>query len=164
MHLIVSPKNPLKDGISSSTGQERHKAALEAVARHAGEFGGTDPEYGSRKVIADGIELAMPEPHYTIRTLDALKAAHPDDTFTLVMGADNLADIRRWRDYKRILAEYGVMAYPRKGFDLHSIRQSLMEEIPDSRIDIMDAANVDISSTEIRKALAQGKDMSGYLM
>lgn len=80
------------------------------------------------------------------------------------MGADNLADIRRWRDYKRILAEYGVMAYPRKGFDLHSIRQSLMEEIPDSRIDIMDAANVDISSTEIRKALAQGKDMSGYLM
>ncbi len=164
VHLVVSPKNPLKDGISSSTGQERHKAALEAVARHAGEFGGTDPEYGSRKVIADGIELAMPEPHYTIRTLDALKAAHPDDTFTLVMGADNLADIRRWRDYKRILTEYGVMAYPRKGFDLHDIRRSLMEEIPGSRIDLMDAANVDISSTEIREALAQGKDMSGYLM
>ncbi len=56
------------------------------------------------------------------------------------------------------------MAYPRKGFDLHDIRRSLMEEIPGSRIDLMDAANVDISSTEIREALAQGKDMSGYLM
>ena len=32
VYLIVSPKNPLKDGISSATGQERYEAAVKAVA------------------------------------------------------------------------------------------------------------------------------------
>ena len=54
VYLIVSPKNPLKDGISSGTGRERYEAALEAVARR---FPG--PE---RKVKVDDIELTMPEP------------------------------------------------------------------------------------------------------
>ncbi|MBR0321512.1 MAG: adenylyltransferase/cytidyltransferase family protein, partial [Bacteroidales bacterium] len=30
VYLIVSPKNPLKDGISSATGRERFEAAQEA--------------------------------------------------------------------------------------------------------------------------------------
>ena len=92
VYLIVSPKNPLKDEISSETGQKRYEAAVHAVARH--------PEL---KVTVEDIELNMPEPHYTIRTLDALKRREPENSFTLVMGADNLADIRRWRDYSRIL-------------------------------------------------------------
>ena len=61
VYLIVSPKNPLKDGISSATGRDRYEAAKAAVARYEG-----------LKVKTDDIELSMPEPHYTIRTLDAL--------------------------------------------------------------------------------------------
>jgi cytidyltransferase-like protein len=34
VYLIVSPKNPLKDGISASTGLDRYYAAVEAVNRH----------------------------------------------------------------------------------------------------------------------------------
>ena len=34
VYLIVSPKNPLKDGISSASGRERYQAAVEAVNRH----------------------------------------------------------------------------------------------------------------------------------
>ena len=33
-YLIVSPKNPLKDTISSGSASERYKAAVEAVGRH----------------------------------------------------------------------------------------------------------------------------------
>ena len=33
VYLIVSPKNPLKDGISSASGPERYHAAVEAVRR-----------------------------------------------------------------------------------------------------------------------------------
>ena len=64
VHLIVSPKNPLKDGISADTGRDRFNAAITAVNRH--------PDLKS-KVKVDDIELTMPEPHYTIRTLDALR-------------------------------------------------------------------------------------------
>ena len=49
----------------------------------------------------DDIELRMDPPHYTIKTLDALKLREPDNDFTLVIGADNLQSIKRWRDFPR---------------------------------------------------------------
>ena len=80
------------------------------------------------------------------------------------MGADNLADIRRWRDYSRILTEFGAAVYPRQGFDLESIKTELLEENPAYRITLLNAEMVDISSTTIRNAMNQGQDMSEWLM
>lgn len=181
VYLIVSPKNPLKDGISSDSGRERYMAAVEAVERrflrsglsasgrndnkesHSAS-GRNDSKAVEAKVKVDDIELNMPEPHYTIRTLDALKEREPDNRFTLVMGADNLADIRRWRDYTRILKEFGVAVFPREGHDLTEIKQDLLKEDPAYMIQILDAEMVDISSTQIRNAIAEGEDISKYLM
>lgn len=169
VYLIVSPKNPLKDGISSDSGRERYKAAVEAVERRflrSGQsaFGRNDSKAVEARVKVDDIELNMPEPHYTIRTLDALKEREPDNRFTLVMGADNLADIRRWRDYTRILKEFGVAVFPREGHDLTEIKQDLLKEDPAYKIQILDAEMVDISSTQIREAIARGEDISHCLM
>ena len=159
VYLIVSPKNPIKLTVSAETGRERYEAAVAAVERHQ-----------ELKVKVDDIELDMPAPQYTIKTLDALAAREPDNTFTFVLGADNLADIRRWRDYGRILADYGVVVYPRKGFDMKQIKETLMHEClgmqgKQYRICLMeDAPIVDISSTELRAAFAAGIDASAYLM
>ena len=154
VYLIVSPKNPLKDSISSNSGIARFNAAVEAANRHF---------IGSR-VHVDDIELTMPEPHYSISTLDALRSREPDNSFTFVMGADNLADIRRWKDYTRILTEFGVAVYPRTSFDLETIRQDLLNENPAYKIDIINAPMVDISSTQIREAASRGEDISHLLM
>ena len=153
VYLIVSPKNPLKDSISSTSGPERYRAAVEAVERHS-----------LTKVKVDDIELTMPEPHYTIRTLDALKEREPANSFTFIMGADNLAAIRRWRDYARILKEFGTAVFPRTGFDLDKTIQDLHKEDPEYKIHIFDAPMVDISSTQIREALASGQNISNVLM
>ena len=190
VYLIVSPKNPLKDSISSASGHERYLAALEAVNRHfspeqserheghmpppargclseaktgvSGMSSGCSD--GQNKVKVDDIELTMPEPHYTIRTLNALKAREPENSFTLVIGADNLADIRRWRDYSSILKDFGVAVFPRVGHDLETIKQDLLEEDPAYKIQIADAPMVNISSTEIREAILSGKDASHLMM
>lgn len=178
VYLIVSPKNPLKDGISSDSGRERYKAAVEAVERRFLRSGQSASGRNDSKAVeasastaasearvkVDDIELNMPEPHYTIRTLDILKEREPDNRFTLVMGADNLADIRRWRDYTRILKEFGVAVFPREGHDLTEIKQDLLKEDPAYMIQILDAEMVDISSTEIREAISRGKDISSLLM
>ena len=188
VYLVVSPKNPLKDSISSDSGLDRYKAAVEAVNRHfnmassrtadcgddmphparecsagAGIIGAT-ASLEDAEVRVDDIELTMPEPHYTIRTLDALKAREPENIFTLVMGADNLADIRRWKEYSRILTDYGTAVFPRKGHELTQIRQNLLDEDPAYRIQILDAEMVDVSSTQIREAVADGRDTSHLLM
>jgi nicotinate-nucleotide adenylyltransferase len=192
VYLIVSPKNPLKNGISASTGLDRYNAAVEAVNRHFAFGEVSEAECGDDmpppargcltvgkagvieasgsetipvgKVRVDDIELNMPAPHYTVRTLKALAEREPKNTFTFVMGADNLADIRRWREYATILKDFGVAVFPRTGHDLTQIKQDLLNEDPAYRIQILDAEMVDISSTEIRKAIANGEDPSKFLM
>ena len=153
VYLIVSPKNPLKDTISSDSAERRYLAAKEAVARHF-----------KSSVKVDDIELHMPEPHYTIKTLNALRKREPENSFRFVMGADNLAGIRRWRDYTRILKEYGVTVYPRAGYDLQTIILDLTSESPEYKIDTIEAPLVEISSTQIRKAIELGEDVRRFLM
>ncbi len=153
VYLIVSPMNPFKSGQKMISGEERYEAAVEAVRRH--------PEL---RVWVDDIELKMPQPNYTIRTLDALKEREPSNSFTLIIGADNLESMRRWRDYKRILTEYGVAVFPREGFDIQALKKDLLAESPDYKIDILDSPLVNISSTDIRNAIADGNDPSEWLM
>ena len=154
VYLVVSPQNPFKSPEKAANAAERLKAAKAAVRRH--------PEL---KVRVDDIELGMPAPQYTIRTLDALRAREPGNEFRLVIGADNLRDILRWKESERLLREYGVTVFPRPGFDAAELRDRVLRDCPDGcGIELMDAPPVDISSTEIRKWAEEGRDVSEYLM
>jgi len=180
VYLVVSPQNPLKGKEKLDNSRQRYEDAVCAVKRH--------PDL---HVWVDDIEMTMDPPHYTVKTLDALKKREPENDFTLIIGADNLKDIHKWRDFPRILSEYGVAVYPRKGYDIKMIREQLHSECihfpapyvldPYSshatdgtvgfedieglyNIQIIDAPIVDISSTEIREAMDRGEDMSKYLM
>ena len=153
VYLVVSPQSPFKDESNRESGRDRYEAAVEAVGRHAG-----------LKVRVDDIELRMEPPHYTIRTLDALREREPGNGFTLVVGADNLESFPRWRDYSRILTEYGIAVFPRKGYHRGRLKAALMKENPLYRITLLKAPRIDISSTAIREGTAAGKDMSAYLM
>ena len=180
VYLVVSPKNPIKTTIKAETARDRYDAAVAAVKRH--------PDL---HVWVDDIELNMEPPQYTIKTLDTLRQREPENDFTLVVGADNLENIHRWRDFQRILADYGVAVYPRKGYDLAEIKSKLIEEcrhlpapyVLDSNeyaeegrrsleetlrdtynIEILEAPIVDISSTQIREGIAEGRDMSEWMM
>lgn len=152
IYLVVSPKNPLKD-IDESNSTQRLEAAKAAVARH--------PEL---KVQVDDIEFTLPSPQYSIRTLDELKKREPDNDFSLVVGGDQIADFRRWKDYRRILSDYGVAVFPREGFDTAKIREDFLQENPLYKITLIDMPLVNISSTELRQATANGEDISKYLM
>ena len=105
-----------------------------------------------------------------------------------MIGADNLEDIHRWRDFQRLLSDYGVAVFPRAGYDLKRIAANLLEEcrrfpspyVLDAsqtesanleetlarayHIRLIDAPLVDISSTQIREGIARGEDMSAWLM
>ena len=152
-YLVVSPQNPLKSHLPQHSARERYHNAIAAVSRCPG-----------LRVWVDDIEFGLEPPFYTIRTLDALKAREPDNRFTLVIGADNLSVLRQWRDYRRILLEYGVAVYPRTGFDLDALRADLLQENSLYDIAVIEAPLVDISSTRIREGMARGEDMSAYLM
>lgn len=161
VYLIVSPQNPFKSAEKSLNAEERLKAAKEAVARHSG-----------LNVMVDDIEMYMSPPHYTIRTLDALREREPENEFTLVIGADNLKDILKWKEGRRIIEEYGLAVYPRNGYDYEELRREVLAEIERTSgngascagIRLMDAPIKDISSTELREKQDHGQEISPLLM
>ena len=153
VYLVVTPLNPFKQSHNLPSGEERFQSALEAIARH--------PDL---KVKAQDLELKMTPPQYTIRTLDALREREPENEFTLIIGADNLANFAGWRYHERILLEYGVAVFPRKGYHRGHAKARLLKENPGYKIELLKAPLVTISSTEIREGLAAGKDMSRWLM
>ena len=153
VYLVVTPQNPFKAKHTLPTGRARFDAAVEAVARH--------PDL---KVKVEDIELEMTPPQYTIRTLDTLKAREPENEFTLVIGADNLANFQGWLFHERILRDYGVVVFPRKGYHRGHARARLLKEDPSYKIKLLKAPLVTISSTDIRNGKATGKDMSNWLM
>ena len=101
------------------------------------------------------IELEMPRPSYTINTLDELSRRYPDYRFNVVIGGDNWNIIDRWKDYRRIINEYGVVIYPRPGYEL--------SQTDKRNVVVVNAPLADISSTQIREAIAK-YDEVGHLL
>ncbi len=153
VYLVVTPMSPFKGEDNLKSAFQRYEAALQAVKRHKG-----------MKVKVLDTELRMEPPYYTIRTLDLLREREPENNFTLVIGADNLAAFSGWNSYGRILEEYGVVVFPRKGYHRGWAAARLKKECPGAKIRLMKAPNVVISSSEIREGLARGEDMSKWLM
>jgi nicotinate-nucleotide adenylyltransferase len=100
--LMVSPGNPLKAG-SDMASAERRLASARAIA-------------DGRRIIATGIESALGT-RYTADTLPALRRRFPNAHFVWLMGADNLADLPRWRDWMRIVRSMPFAVLPRPTYN-----------------------------------------------
>jgi nicotinate-nucleotide adenylyltransferase len=68
------------------------------------------------------------------------------------MGSDSLQNISRWKNYELLLKNYTIYIYPRPGADK-------TEEFPKASLIRIDAPNLEISSTQIRKNLKEGKSI-----
>jgi nicotinate-nucleotide adenylyltransferase len=107
--LVLSPRSPFKQGENLVSDTQRFEMLQLAVQGHPG-------------LIACDAELAMPQPNYTVQTLEMLVARYPKHEFVLLMGEDNLAGFSQWRDPERILELARLVVYPRpeSGLDAHS--------------------------------------------
>ena len=136
--LTLSPQNPFK--MSNDLLDDNHRLAMLHLATE-----------GIDGVGVCDVELSMPRPSYTINTLVNLSQQYSEYEFRLVIGGDNWNVFDRWKDYQRIIDEFGVVVYPRPGYELKPIR--------DKNVVIVKAPLVDVSSTEIRNEIANGKNV-----
>jgi nicotinate-nucleotide adenylyltransferase len=141
--FLITPKNPLKDKSELIDPQLRLKLLDEAIS-------------GYTKFKTSTIEWNMPQPCYTINTLQKLRMLYPSDSIELIIGADNWLTIHRWKDYQTILKNFKTWIYPRSGSD------PLFYSYPNVKM-IKDAPKIEISSTFIRKSIRQGKDVRFYM-
>ncbi|MAY84155.1 MAG: nicotinic acid mononucleotide adenylyltransferase [Flavobacteriales bacterium] len=142
--MVVTPQNPFKQKESMLKDYDR----LHLVKLAIGD---------NLKMKASDIEFGLPQPNYTSNTLAYLEEKFPDNQFVLIMGADNLQHFPKWKNHEHILNAHELYVYPRLdsdgGGDLSFHK----------KVKMVDAPIMKISSSFIRKAISQGKDVSHYM-
>jgi nicotinate-nucleotide adenylyltransferase len=137
--FVVTPHNPLKKKETLLPDIQRLRMVREAI----GDFS---------KFRASDIEFKLPQPSYTINTLAYLEEKFPEDEFALIMGTDNLGTLDKWKNYEQILDHYKIYTYPRPGSDGGKFADH-------KNVTITKAPMMDISSTMIREAIKNKKDI-----
>lgn len=151
-------------------GLERVLVVPAAVQPHKPEGAGAPGASRLRMVaaaVADdplfeicAVEIERGGVSYTAETLAELAGRYPAPEFGLVLivGADSLADIRRWKDPPQIFRLAEVAAMTRPG--------ALVESLPsewERRIIRVATPLLDVSSSDIRRRAAEGLSLS-YLV
>lgn len=104
-------------------------------------------------------ELERPGPSYTVDTLRAFRARlGADAELYFITGADAVLEIMTWREPEAILAEAHVVAVHRPGFDLSRLAAVVGAERA-ARIRTMPMPGLEISSTDLRRRVAEGKSI-----
>lgn len=131
---VVSPQNPFKINQQLLADELRLELTEKALLGHKG------------LKVCD-VELHMPRPSYMANTLSALREEHPSVEFHLVIGADNVERFPQWYKHEEIMEHHRIIVYPRPGFELGSLPKGFT---------LSQTSLIDISSTAIRQAIAQG--------
>ena len=140
--FVVSPQNPHKKRSNLLPEHDRLDLVREAIK----------DDYHFR--VSD-IEFSMPKPSYTIHTLVYLEEKYPQYDFKLIIGEDNLASMPRWKNHQEILNR-GLIVYPRP----NTMKSELATY---TNVSWVDAPQMDISATLIRKLIKEGKSVKFLL-
>jgi nicotinate-nucleotide adenylyltransferase len=131
--LVLSPHNPLKKQQTLLNEYDRLHLAKIAVE-------------GEKKLKVSDIEFKLPKPSYTIDTLIYLKEKYANYNFSIIMGSDSFQNLPKWKNYETLIANYKIYIYLRPTFNI--------EHTYGANIEIVKAPLLEISSTEIRKMIA----------
>ena len=100
---LVSPGNPLKDRATDMAPLSARLASARRVARRS-------------RIVPSAIEARLGT-RYTVDTLERLVRRYPKRRFIWLMGADNLAQFHRWKDWRRIARLMPIAVVARPGYE-----------------------------------------------
>ncbi|MBY0283660.1 MAG: nicotinate-nucleotide adenylyltransferase [Sphingomonas sp.] len=100
---LVSPGNPLKEGVPDMAPLNVRMASARRMARHA-------------PIRVTDIECRLGT-RYTVDTIDKLTQLYTRKQFIWLMGADNLAQFHHWRGWRRIAHKVPIAVIARPGYD-----------------------------------------------
>jgi nicotinate-nucleotide adenylyltransferase len=108
---LVSPGNPLKSGKDMAPLAARLASAREQARQAPIRATAIERDLGTR---------------YTIDTLRALKRRYPRRRFVWIMGADNLAQFLRWKDWRAIARSVPIAVFARPGYQAKAFASPAM--------------------------------------
>jgi nicotinate-nucleotide adenylyltransferase len=148
--LIPAAQSPLKQ---QSTVPAAHRVEMVRLAAA-----------GNPLLEVSTIEIDRPPPSYMVDTLALLRSQYAAAELYLILGMDALVDLLEWRAPAHLLDLAQIVAVSRPGFDL--VVPSALNEALGHRADrilLQPMPKLEISSTDIRRRLAQGEPVR-YLL
>ena len=141
--FVVSPQNPFKKSKTLLHEFDRLDMVEMAIDDNP-------------KLKVTDIEFHLPKPSYTIDTLTVLQEKHPQHTFHLIIGEDNLDQFAKWKNYQQILEYFGLYVYPRP----NAVQSEFLKH---PHVKLVEAPLLDISATFIRNRIKENKSIK-YLV
>lgn len=135
--FVVSARPPHKRARGCESPEHRYAMVAAALA-------------GEPRLEASRIELDREGTSYTAETLRQLRKDYPDAELFLIVGADSLADLPKWREPEAILRLARVLAVPRAG------EWPVPPEL-EGRYTLLEFPATPVSSTDVRRRLAEGE-------
>jgi nicotinate-nucleotide adenylyltransferase len=138
---------------------------------------------GADCVSASALEVERGGASYTVDTLTAIHASHPDAELTFIVGADTASTLPAWREPGRVLELADLAVASREGTTRAEVLRSL-QSIGSSeagapradgrdrrRVRFLEMPVIDVSSSEARQRVARGEpiedlvgsDVAGYV-
>ena len=166
VHVVVAAQSPLKSPTEGPTPEQRLDLTKAAFSQYGDQF------------VVDDQEIQRGGKSYTIDTVNNMRKTVEAKDLFLVIGADKLFELDRWKDWEKILAETNIIVTSRPGYDLPNEQDELPEflqkyiadydfnfvELKSGRtIQFLNLTDVEISGTELRKALRTGRPVEKYL-
>ena len=137
--LVVTPENPIKLRNKISSFNHRFNMAKIATEKYD-------------NIMPSDLEVNLKKPNYTIETLEYISNKLKDIEFSLIIGEDNYKIFDTWKDYEKILSNYKIFIYPRKGTlkeNPYIINENAM---------YIGGPRIDLSSTNIRNIVSKNLD------
>jgi len=137
VRFLPAREQPFKRAAHGATAEQRAEMLELAVA-------------GNPRFRVERVELDLPTPSYTVRTLRALAAREPGNRFTLLLGADAAAELSEWHEVEALpeLADLVVFARPGAAVPRHSLIRRVVE-VP----------ALDVSATLVRERARLGRSI-----
>lgn len=150
IHWVLSARPPHKNQVSASI--EHRFAMLELALAPYDHF------------YADDTEVKRQSKSYTIDTVESLSQKFQDFQLCLIIGGDSMHKLATWHRYQELIESVNIVVMARPGYELtipdylkpkvvNSVEQLIESE--QSAVLIFEETNYNISSTQIRRLIAE---------
>ena len=137
VRFLPALEQPFKRAAHVASGVQRAEMLDRAVA-------------GNARFAVERIELSLPAPSYTVRTLRALQEREPGNRFTLLVGADAARELSTWYEAEALPRLADVVVFARPGWDVP--RHPLITRV-------LEVPAVALSATDIRARVGAGRSI-----
>ncbi len=135
--FVPTAMQPFKKGKKSASAEHRYLMSVIATA-------------SNNRFTVSRVDIDRGGVTYTVDTLRDLSEAIPNADWFFITGADALHDILRWKDSEALLSQVHFVGVSRPEHDFTT------DGLPDGSVSLIEVPAMAISSTDIRKRVADG--------